>query len=1563
MATQDETQVDLQQAVLPDDQVTVAPTLVAPADVAPPGATKEDTSFGHFLSLWKNSDSTGNALARFFAEGQITDDPNFRVEDLNEDDKKFLFDGLPQKTVDNLFYSARSREDLYFLSDEARRQLQNEEQLAAYGGWGMAGRFGMGIVDPGMLLLAMGTGGLGVGTKVAQIGDAVKLATATEALMPLGRELAEMQSTGFLTRMAYGTATNAAENAVVQAGLQSNDMNRDGSDIALAVLQGIALHGVISGLHTRSEMAKITSISGEYQNRIKLAQLADKLDEQRTALISQLAGGESVARAAETDLMGRVGGFMAGNNGPTENYPEFRRTLESGGKATAHNDKSTATGADQFLEKTWIDTVAQAKPQWAEGLSREQLLELRKDPAKSGEMADFLDKQNAAHLEKSGAPVNVFTLYAAHHFGPERAVKFAKAADDVRMESLFPEAVIEANPYLRGKTKAEVIANWTERARKGGVDMDTMLARTGITDAEGYRTVQVTDFDPEATAEYLRQLNADPKRLKQLDFEASTALRPSDLRKLERALDLDEANLRENHGTPLGAIKAQVSELQQSIAKMAEGRNERLAKAREQDVAVHGASVDAPAVVKLRERSVDQAIADATAPLKAQVKKLQGDRQVIRTRVEGERADKVARLNMHKTALASKAEAKRVREAQTLHNDLRTALGLHEQRTQLRDELVASAPRRETLRQLDNVGKVSEGVEQVRTTGTFGADTLSAAKAIGYSDDLFPGAVGAQESVPQMKMAKWTNLANRGTFAGVLRGSDVAAVRDNFGRLVGNIFGNTDGSAVKEGASEMSAMMQKRFTGHFNTAVKATYGNWMKEQGIPLRRYYDRQVRAQFMSEVGLHIRGNESESPAVKAMAARVSKIFADVLKEAKEAGVQGFDSVETNANYLPRVFDFARVHELEQRFGTDQLSRLIAEGMKEANPELPDAIAAKAGAHYVQKMRELRIGNDPGVLAGMTFDDIGYLRQFLQEAGVVGDELEQVVARFAETKLGEQGAKGEGSFRNAKRRSKFDENFAMELRVRGGAGETEKVRISDLLDSNVEGLMGRYLRTVSGHTALAKIGIRSAAEWADRVKAVKNALEGHPDAEAILKKGQAAYDIVAGKPLEEASFWSEMMRTTRDITYATQMENAGLANLPDLGALLAGGNLRYTFKHLMNIREMFPRDAEGRLKSELWREQEEWLGIGTDYLNNTVFSSYDVAGAYQGNAAVTLGRTVLAKAADAAATVSHAARVTGRAVTAGSGMAGLNAFAQRAAAMNILLRLKDDLFGRGAFNKTRMAALGIDDAMGKRIAAQMKKHTEWAEGELGGKIRKVNWADWTDLEARDSLLYAVNKEARKNIQEDDLGDNFLWQHKSLGKLLSQFRRFAITGYSKQFLRSLNERDAETVMRNAFQLLLAGAAYYAKTEAQLAGMQAAGVDSDKIEKWKQKNMGWSVTGRAAVRNAGFMFLLPDLYDSTAGTATGEPLFDFRNSGNSTNIIGGVPGVALINNLSTVAAGISQDILRGDRQFKQKDLRAIQALIPFGNHLAVAPLFASIAQELPETDEDDDPDHAKWFWQ
>ncbi|KAK6697360.1 hypothetical protein SNK04_014112 [Fusarium graminearum] len=134
--------------------------------------------------------------------------------------------------------------------------------------------------------------------------------------------------------------------------------------------------------------------------------------------------------------------------------------LESGFRADATNASSSATGIDQFTAGTWRSIVAQAKPSWARGLNDNELLAARKDPAKSGEMARALDAKNTAALESAGMDATAHNLYAAHHFGEERGVA---------------KAQLDANPYLKGKTKGEAIANWDERARRAGIEAPAVV--------------------------------------------------------------------------------------------------------------------------------------------------------------------------------------------------------------------------------------------------------------------------------------------------------------------------------------------------------------------------------------------------------------------------------------------------------------------------------------------------------------------------------------------------------------------------------------------------------------------------------------------------------------------------------------------------------------------------------------------------------------------------------------------------------------------------------------------------------------------------------------------------------------------------------------------------------------------------------------------------------------------------------------------------------------------------------------------------------------------------------
>lgn len=163
-------------------------------------------------------------------------------------------------------------------------------------------------------------------------------------------------------------------------------------------------------------------------------------------------------------------------------YDSFRHKLESGGKADAKAPTSSALGIDQFVEDTWMGLIKQRKPSWAEGKTRDQILAMRKDKNKSAEMEGYLREDNAKQLKAIGADPTNINLYVMHHFNPKQAKAFIKADDDTPVSSVLSAATLSANPYLKGLTKGEAIAVWTERATRGGRDKNNIASSGGQAD-------------------------------------------------------------------------------------------------------------------------------------------------------------------------------------------------------------------------------------------------------------------------------------------------------------------------------------------------------------------------------------------------------------------------------------------------------------------------------------------------------------------------------------------------------------------------------------------------------------------------------------------------------------------------------------------------------------------------------------------------------------------------------------------------------------------------------------------------------------------------------------------------------------------------------------------------------------------------------------------------------------------------------------------------------------------------------------------------------------------------
>lgn len=344
----------------------------------------------------------------------------------------------------------------------------------------------------------------GVDTPTALgVGGVSLLANAIGMKLPasFGNTLTTRLATGAGANLAVGATSDAASGAVL--GLGGYEQQAEGYNVADPYARGLdILLGAAFG--ARAQVEGATRVTPAQREAVLVAKNNDHLHRQTlpgdpinaaaarahsnalTEAMAQVLRGEPVdiasmirpedyrlpAAAAATSS-----GFSTSNEAPT-GYPAYRRALESGGRADARNPTSSAFGADQFTEATWLSTVNRAAPAWAEGLSREELLAARGDAAKSGEMAAALDESNAAALRAAGQPVDRHTLYATHHFGEGRGVDFARAAGDTPMTDILTTAQIKANAYLRGLTKDQAIANWDARARRAGVTPDGDLVDT-----------------------------------------------------------------------------------------------------------------------------------------------------------------------------------------------------------------------------------------------------------------------------------------------------------------------------------------------------------------------------------------------------------------------------------------------------------------------------------------------------------------------------------------------------------------------------------------------------------------------------------------------------------------------------------------------------------------------------------------------------------------------------------------------------------------------------------------------------------------------------------------------------------------------------------------------------------------------------------------------------------------------------------------------------------------------------------------------------------------------------
>jgi hypothetical protein len=151
-------------------------------------------------------------------------------------------------------------------------------------------------------------------------------------------------------------------------------------------------------------------------------------------------------------------------------------TCESGGDANARNKRSTATGAGQFIDDTWLEAVRRHRHDLLQGRSDREILELRRDPELSREIATRLVEQYAALLNKRGLPVTPGSLYLTYFAGPAGAVALLSSAEDADAATLMAaadttgrtsrEKLVTANPFLKTLSAGD-LRKWADGKMRG----------------------------------------------------------------------------------------------------------------------------------------------------------------------------------------------------------------------------------------------------------------------------------------------------------------------------------------------------------------------------------------------------------------------------------------------------------------------------------------------------------------------------------------------------------------------------------------------------------------------------------------------------------------------------------------------------------------------------------------------------------------------------------------------------------------------------------------------------------------------------------------------------------------------------------------------------------------------------------------------------------------------------------------------------------------------------------------------------------------------------------------
>ncbi|KKK70077.1 hypothetical protein LCGC14_2927610, partial [marine sediment metagenome] len=320
---------------------------------------------------------------------------------------------------------------------------------------------------------------------------------------------------------------------------------------------------------------------------------------------------------------------------------------------------------------------------------------------------------------------------------------------------------------------------------------------------------------------------------------------------------------------------------------------------------------------------------------------------------------------------------------------------------------------------------------------------------------------------------------------------------------------------------------------------------------------------------------------PHVQKIVDKGRTMFKDVLTKAKEAGVEGFEDVDINANYLPRVWNPRKVEDMITAKGTAYVENVIANSMRRASGiAIKDARYIAKG--FLERIRKRGAGIDVETMHGINVGDQSELRALLNSSSLRDTEVTEIVERI-------QNAISRGQTRgdvpkHAMHRIILDETHP---------------EMEELLENNFEVLTTKYMHAMTGRIGLAQ---RSHIKGEASFEEAKNFMRAHgvkhgqqKQVESGIKSLEDVYTHLSGRPLdmefgEGGKRWSRMIQ---DFNFLRVMNQVGFPQVGDMGAIFSTEYGKAALKQIPAFRYLFRSAKAGKLADNLAAELEELLYI----------------------------------------------------------------------------------------------------------------------------------------------------------------------------------------------------------------------------------------------------------------------------------------------------------------------------------------------------------------------------------